>query len=126
MKLFCKPLLVFFILLSSGSTFSQINSDSLNKRIDYIIANDTSNIQEMKDLQKLGELYAEDSLLILVKMSMTSYSTYNNPDSALVYGLEALELAKKMNSKKDIADSYLGMGEVYAFLAIIPKPLNIR
>ncbi len=124
MKLFCKPILVLFILHCSLATFSQINKDSINKRIEEIDAKDANINQLIKDLRQLGEQYPADSLFLIVKISLTRFNTYANPDSALVYGMEALDLAKKLNSKSDIAETYQKIGEVFRILGNYPKAIE--
>lgn len=101
-----------------------MNSDSINKRIDEIRSSDTSINQIIMDLKQLGSQYSTDSLLLIVKNTLTLYSTYTNPDSALVSGMEALELAKKMNSKKDIAECFRRIGEVLRILGNYPKAVE--
>jgi tetratricopeptide (TPR) repeat protein len=124
MKLFFRLLLVLFIFNWSLPVFSQMNADSINKLIDSIRSNDTSANQIFRDLQRLGRQNAADSLSIIAKKSLTLYSTYSNPDSALAFGIDALDLAKKMNSKKNIADCYQQIGEVLRVLGNYPKAVE--
>ena len=124
MKLFCKPILALFVVYWSLPVYSQISSDSINTRIEDIRSHFTSTDQMTKDLQDLARQYPADSLLLLVKKSLTFYNTYSNPDSALVYGMQALNLAKKLNSKKDIAESYQVIGEVLRIMGNYPKAVE--
>ncbi len=124
MKLFCKPIVVFLILHCSLVTYSQISTDSISNLIEEIQSKDTSDNQFIKDLHQLGEKYPADSLLLIIKKSLTRFNTYSNPDSALVYGMQALDLAKKLNSKKDMAETYQRIGEVLRILGNYPKAVE--
>lgn len=121
MKLFCKLILLLFILLFSMPGFSQMNADSVNKRIDAIYSNYTSEVQTMEDLKLLAGQCTSDSLLLIVKKALTVRCTYSFPDSALVYGMASLDLAKKINSKREMAESYQALGEVLRILGNYPK-----
>ena len=124
MKLFCKPIVVFLILHFSLVTYSQITKDSISNLIEEAQSRDIKISQLIEDLHQLGEKYPADSLLLIVKKSLTRFNTYSNPDTALVYGMEALDLAKKLNSKEDLAEIYQRIGEVLRILGNYPKAVE--
>jgi tetratricopeptide (TPR) repeat protein len=124
MKFLCSLVLGLFMLLSTPVAFCQINSDSIRERIDVYYSNDTTDVQLTRDLRKLGEKYSADTLLLLIKQALIHINMYTNSDSGLVYGIDALELANRVNSKKDIADSYQEIGEALRIMGNYPKAVE--
>src|SRR5580765_466408 len=93
------PLMIFLLVTSF------LNSSSAQKRgqerIDSLLAETHS---ANKDTNKVH---------LLIDLSFTYNSI--DPDAGIKYGQEALDLAKKLNWKKGIADANRALGVNYSF-----------
>lgn len=103
-----KSLLAFIILISSATNL--LAQSYGRNRLDSLLG-------------ELPKASVDTHKVFLMAQISYSYSTIL-PDSGLIYGTKAIELAKQINWEKGIGNSYYFRGANYLNMSMLPESLD--
>lgn len=125
-----KRLIIFFALfVFSFSLFADNDIDSLLRVLDRTVDNyqvysnkKEEKMNKMKDLLRYTTSY--DQKYEICGKLYDEYSSYNS-DSALVYARKKLQIAEKMNNKRNLADARLNLASIMGVSGMYKESMDI-
>ena len=124
-----KLLLIAGYFVLSNSLFADNGIDSLLKVLDRTVDNyqvysnkKEEKMNKMKDLLRYTTSY--DQKYEICGKLYDEYSSYKS-DSALVYARKKLQIAKKMNNKRNLADARLNLASIMGVSGMYKESMDI-